>query len=72
MPDIENSFEAIAKADGRPPKQVIQDDRTLGNMAAEWQALQQYLELIARHNTHDYVPLSVQSALLSGANRGPL
>ncbi len=70
IPDIESALEAVAREAGQPPKQVILDDRMLGNMAAEWQELQGYLELVARQKSHAYVPLSVQSPLLSGASLG--
>ncbi|DBA78429.1 TPA: hypothetical protein ACH3X2_007923 [Trebouxia sp. C0005] len=70
MPDIENVLEAIAKASGNPPKDAVLDDRMMGNMAAEWDALQEYLERITTMDTHAYVPFSVQSAVLSGANLG--
>ncbi len=70
MPDIENALEAIAKASGNPPKDAVLNDRIMGNMAAEWDALQEYLEHITTMDTHAYVPFSVQSAVLSGASLG--
>ncbi len=70
MPDIENALEAIAKASGNPPKDAVLDDRMMGNMVAEWDALQEYLEHISTLDTHAYVLLSVQTAVLSGASLG--
>ncbi len=40
----------------------------MGNMAAEWDTLQEYLEHITTMDTHAYGPFSVQSAVLSGAS----
>lgn len=68
MPDIENALEAVAKAAGHPPKEAVLNDRSMGNMAVEWEGLQDYLQLITSPKTHDYVPFSVQSAMLSGAS----
>lgn len=70
MPDIENALEAIARASGNPPKDAVLNDRMLGSMAAEWDALQEYLEHITTMDTHAYVPFSAQSAVLSGATLG--
>lgn len=68
MPDIENALEAVAKAAGHSPKEAVLNDRSMGNMAVEWEGLQDYLQLITNPKTHDYVPFSVQSAVLSGAS----
>jgi len=46
------------------------NDHMMGNMAAEWDALQEYLEHITTMDTHAYVPFSVQSAVLSGVSLG--
>ena len=60
IPDVENALEAVAKANGQPSKHSILIDRSMGSMAAQWEGLESYLELLAKQTTHDYVPLSVQ------------
>ena len=65
MPDIESALESVAKSAGQPPKKVLMSDRSLGNMAAEWEGLEEYLEVVAKNRTHNYTPLSVSKSLFA-------
>ena len=65
MPDIESAFESVAKSAGQPPKKALMSDCSLGNMAAEWEGLEEYLEVVAKHDTHNYIPLSVSKLLFA-------
>jgi len=70
MPDVEDVLEATAKASGNISKDAVLDDCMMGSMAAEWDALQEYLEHITVKDMHAYVPFSAQSAVFPGASVG--
>ena len=68
LPTVEDSLGAFAEQMQGQSKEAIIATAETNSMEREWQALQEYIELIGRaDSTHNYLPLSKCSSFKSTA-----
>ena len=65
LPTVEDSLAAFAEKVKGPSKQAIIKAAETEDMEAEWQALQEFIEMIGgAESTHAYLPLSTCDAFI--------
>ena len=59
LPIMETHLEVVAADRGEPSRADLLASAQTNTLAAEWRHLNNYLEIIASKNSHDFIPLAL-------------